>query len=322
MINILEDIRKELNLFNKQFKDALSTKATLLHRVTNYINKSQGKKIRPICTILSAGLINNISPQTYRGAVLVELLHTATLIHDDIVDDAQLRRSNFSINTVWKNKIAVLSGDYFLAKGLQLAVKHSDYDILSLISNVVQQIVEGELIQIEKTKKLNLNEADFYKIIKLKTGSLFETSFAIGALNSNVNKNTITDLKNLGMNIGVLFQIKDDILDYTNKSIISGKSFGNDIKEGKINLPLLFSFRQMNLIEKQKAYKILRSKNTTTHDIYIVYDLIKKYKGIEKAESVVEKFYSESKTILANFDENIYKKVLLSLLDYLIERKK
>ncbi len=322
MIDFLEKIQKELDVFNQQFQAALSTKAALLHKITNYLNKSPGKKIRPICTILSAGLINNISDKTYRGAVLVELLHTATLIHDDIVDDAQLRRSALSINTIWKNKIAVLTGDYFLAKGLKLAVQYSDYDILLLISNVVQEIVEGELIQIEKTKKLNLKEEDFYKIISLKTGSLFQTSFSIGALNTNVDNKKIKQLKTLGMNIGLLFQIKDDILDYSSKSLISGKSFGNDIKEGKINLPLLFSLKKMNLLEKQKVYKILRNKKTTIQEIQFVHDLIKKYKGIELAEKVIEKYYSESKTILTNFEENVYNEVLRSLLDYLIERKK
>ena len=256
MIDFSGKIQKELDVFNQQFQAALSTKAVLLHKITNYLNKSPGKKIRPICTILSAGLINNISDKTYRGAVLVELLHTATLIHDDIVDDAQLRRSALSINTIWKNKIAVLTGDYFLAKGLKLAVQCSDYDILLLISNVVQEIVEGELIQIEKTKKLNLKEEDYYKIISLKTGSLFQTSFSIGALNANADNTKIKQLQTLGMNIGMLFQIKDDILDYSSKSLISGKSFGNDIKEGKINLPLLFSLKKMNLLEKQKVYKI------------------------------------------------------------------
>ncbi len=322
MIGFLEKIKEELDVFNQQFQAALSTKAVLLHRITNYVNQSPGKKIRPICTILSAGLINNISEKTYRGAVLVELLHTATLIHDDIVDDAQLRRSALSINAIWKNKIAVLTGDYFLAKGLKLAVQYEDYDILSLISNVVQEIVEGELIQIEKTKKLNLKEEDLYKIISLKTGSLFETSFLIGTLNSNSDIKTIENLKTLGMNIGLLFQIKDDILDYTSKSLISGKSFGNDIKEGKINFPLLLSLNKMTLMEKQKVYSILRSKKTTTKEIYSVYYLIKKYKGIELADTVVKRYYSESKTILTNFEENIYKEVLQSLLDYLIERKK
>tara|TARA_B100000902_G_scaffold377420_1_gene409624 strand:- start:92 stop:1060 length:969 start_codon:yes stop_codon:yes gene_type:complete len=322
VIGFLEKIKEELDVFNQQFQAALSTKAVLLHRITNYVNQSPGKKIRPICTILSAGLINNISEKTYRGAVLVELLHTATLIHDDIVDDAQLRRSALSINAIWKNKIAVLTGDYFLAKGLKLAVQYEDYDILSLISNVVQEIVEGELIQIEKTKKLNLKEEDLYKIISLKTGSLFETSFLIGTLNSNSDIKTIENLKTLGMNIGLLFQIKDDILDYTSKSLISGKSFGNDIKEGKINFPLLLSLNKMTLMEKQKVYSILRSKKTTTKEIYSVYYLIKKYKGIELADTVVKRYYSESKTILTNFEENIYKEVLQSLLDYLIERKK
>ena len=202
MIDFLGKIQKELDVFNQQFQAALSTKAALLHKITNYLNKSPGKKIRPICTILSAGLINNISDKTYRGAVLVELLHTATLIHDDIVDDAQLRRSALSINTIWKNKIAVLTGDYFLAKGLKLAVQCSDYDILLLISNVVQEIVEGELIQIEK-KKIKFKRRRLQKLAQQVHYFKLHNRF-----NANADNTKIKQLQTLGMNIGMLFKLK------------------------------------------------------------------------------------------------------------------
>ena len=209
-------IQSEVDLFDKKFQDALSTKASLLHKVSTYVTKHTGKKIRPICTIICAGLINNVTEKTYRGAILVELLHTATLIHDDIVDDAHIRRSALSINTIWKNKISVLSGDYFLAKGLKLSVLHKDYDVLYVISSVVEKMVEGELIQIEKTKKLNLTEEDYFKIITLKTASLFEASFKIGALSAESDKEMVEKMGKIGLQIGLLFQIKDDILDYKN----------------------------------------------------------------------------------------------------------
>ena len=246
-------IQKEIELFDKKFKQTLSSKGSLLYKITKYVSQSSGKKIRPICTILASGLNNNITDKTYRSAILIELLHTATLIHDDIVDDAQLRRGNLSINAVWKNKISVLTGDYFLAKGLQLAVFHKDYDILNFISEVVQEIVEGELLQIEKTKKLNLTEEDYFQIINLKTASLFQCSFKIGAISSTANKITTDNLSELGLIIGNIFQIKDDILDYQNNTL-TGKQSGNDIKEGKINLPLLYALKKMNFLEKKSSF--------------------------------------------------------------------
>ena len=321
MIEFVKIIKEDVNLFDKKFKKTLSTKATLLHKVTNYLRKTSGKKIRPTCSIIASGLMNNITEKTYRGAILIELLHTATLIHDDIVDDAHIRRSSFSINTIWKNKISVLTGDYFLAKGLRLAVLNKDYDILNLISNVVEKIVEGELFQIEKTKKLNLTEEDYFKIIKLKTGSLFECAFEIGGLSAQADENDIKKLTGLGLIIGILFQIKDDILDYS-VSNYSGKKSGNDIKEGKINLPLLYALKKMSLIEKNQVFRVLRKKINTINEIALVQKIVLKHKGIEEAELLIKKKYNQAINIVNDFEKGKYKESIQSLLTFLIERKK
>ena len=321
-MNFLKNIEKEITYFDIKFKEALSTKATILHKITNYLFTSSGKKIRPICTLLAAGLIGGLNEKVYRGAVLIELIHTATLVHDDIVDDAQLRRSFFSINTIWKNKISVLSGDYFLAKGLSLAVKHKDYDILQLVSETVEKIVEGELYQIDKTKKLNLKEEDYFKIIKLKTAVLFQCCFKIGGSLITNQKENFDKLEKLGLLFGMLFQIRDDILDYRIELVNTGKVSGNDIKEGKINLPLLYALEKMSIIEKNQVYRILRKKSNTKHEIKLVENLVIKYKGIDRAMVIIETYFSQAKSILLSFPESRYRVTLLLLLDFLINRTK
>tara|TARA_Y100000994_G_C15648575_1_gene424394 strand:+ start:293 stop:1258 length:966 start_codon:yes stop_codon:yes gene_type:complete len=314
-------IQEEIKLFDTKFKQTLSSKASLLYKITKHVSRSSGKKIRPICTILSSGLSVNISEKTYRSAILIELLHTATLIHDDIVDDAQLRRGALSLNAVWKNKISVLTGDYFLAKGLQLAVVNKDYDVLNLISEVVQKIVEGELLQIEKTKKLNLTEEDYFKIINLKTASLFQCSFKAGAIAAEASVSITDNLSELGLIIGNIFQIKDDILDYdiSNKS---GKQLGNDIAEGKINLPLLYAIKKMSLVEKNQVYRFLRKKTNSHEEITFVQNKVLKYQGIQEAEEIMEKNYRKALSILNNFPSNNYQKAIKLLLSFLIERKR
>ena len=321
MIEFQKILKEEIGLFDKKFKKTLSTKGRLLYKVTTYLRKNSGKKIRPICAIISSGLIGNITDKTYRSSILIELLHTATLVHDDIVDDAQIRRSTFSLNTIWKNKISVLTGDYFLAKGLKISVQNKDYDILELISDVVEKIVEGELTQIEKTKKLNLTEEDYFRIIKLKTGSLFECAFELGGISAKGKSQDVKKLKDLGSIIGIIFQIKDDIIDY-NYSNYTGKQSANDIKEGKINLPLLYTLPKMNLLEKRKVFKILRKKNNTKLELEFVVNQVEKYKGLEYAEKIILKKYDEAKMIIRNFKEGKYKKSIYSVLDFLIDRKK
>lgn len=321
MKNFLKIIKEEVRFFDDKFKEHLSTNTSLLHKISTYLRKKPGKKIRPICVILSAGLLNNITDQTYRGAILIELLHTATLIHDDIVDDAQLRRSTFSINTIWKNKIAVLTGDYFLAKGLKIAVANKDFQFLELISGVVEKIVQGELFQIEKTKKLNLTEKDYFKIVKLKTASLFETAFTIGAISASGETGKIEKLSELGLKIGVIFQMKDDVLDYDNNQY-TGKSVGNDIKEGKINLPLLYALQKMDFLEKNQVHRILRKKKNTKSEIIMVQKLVIKYHGIKKTELKIQKYIEDVQLLIRDFTASNYKQSVVLLLDFLINRRR
>ena len=322
MSEFVKILKKEIDLFDLKFKSVVSNKATLLHKVVTYLKMQSGKKIRPLCVILSAGLSGDLQDKTYRGAVLVELLHTATLIHDDIVDDAHIRRRQLSINAIWNNKISVLTGDYFLAKGLKLSVENKDYELLYLISDVVQKIVEGELLQIEKTKTLNLTEEDYFKIIKLKTAVLFESAFKIGAISVGAEEKIIKKMGVLGLKIGLLFQMKDDVLDYTFDSKITGKKSGNDIKEGKINLPLLHVLSKMSTCEKGKTYQILRKKINTDDEIKWVKKLVFKYRGIEYADSIIKTYHSDITKSIDLFEENTYKIGLTSLLKFLINRVK
>ena len=314
-------IKEDINLFDKKFKNILSSKATLLYKVNSYLIKQRGKRIRPICTIIASGLANNITSQTFRAAVLIELLHTATLIHDDIVDDAHIRRSTFSINTIWKNKVAVLSGDYFLAKGLALAVENKDYEILMLISNVVEKIVEGELLQIEKTKKLNLTEDEYFKIIKLKTASLFECAFQVGVMSNKKANPNLEQIINLGLLIGNIFQIKDDILDYRPTRFI-GKNTGSDIKEGKINLPLLYALKTMPVNQKKQVFKVLRKKTNTLKEIISIQNIVINNYGIVEAENKMMSYYNNAMKILSLFEETKYKNAAKLMLKFLISRNK
>ncbi len=314
-------IKEDINLFDKKFKNILSSKATLLYKVNSYLIKQRGKRIRPICTIIASGLANNITSQTFRAAVLIELLHTATLIHDDIVDDAHIRRSTFSINTIWKNKVAVLSGDYFLAKGLSLAVENKDYEILMFISNVVEKIVEGELLQIEKTKKLNLTEDEYFKIIKLKTASLFECAFQVGAMSNKKANPNLEQIINLGLMIGNIFQIKDDILDYRPTRFI-GKNTGSDVKEGKINLPLLYALKTMPVNQKKQVFKVLRKKTNTLKEIISIQNIVINNYGIVEAENKMMSYYNNSMKILSRFEETKYKNAAKLMLKFLISRNK
>ncbi|MEK6552745.1 MAG: polyprenyl synthetase family protein, partial [Bacteroidota bacterium] len=240
---ITHPVEDELSKFSELFKHSLKSKVTLLELVTRYILKQKGKKIRPILVLLSSNLCGGISERSYRGATLVELLHTATLVHDDVVDNAETRRNFPSINAVWKNKIAVLMGDYLLARGLMLAVDGNDFDFLRVITNTVKRMSEGELLQISKTRKLDIDEETYFRIISDKTASLLSTCCEIGARASTDDEQKITALKGFGENLGIAFQIRDDILDFIGTKNIFGKPLGADIKEKKITLPLIYALK-------------------------------------------------------------------------------
>jgi len=318
---IIFPINKELDDFSIAFKKSMKTKVGLLDLVTRYILMQKGKKIRPALVILTSKSCGEVNDRTYRGATLVELLHTATLVHDDVVDSAETRRGFPSINAVWKNKVAVLMGDYLLAKGLMLSVDGNDYDFLKVITNSVKRMSEGELLQISKTHKLNNDEATYFRIISDKTASLLSTCCEIGARSVSSNPDKINDMKDYGEYIGIAFQIKDDILDYVGKSLITGKPLGGDIKEKKLTLPLIYSLNNSNNSEKREIIKLIKS-GKNKKNITEVIEFVKRKGGIEYSEKIAFEYSQKAISKLENFTESDSKTALIELANYVIERKK
>ena len=319
---VTKPIKKEIEIFDKRYKEALSTDVKLLLKISNYILKNTGKRIRPILLLLVSKLLGEINEKTYSSCILIELLHTATLIHDDVIDDANFRRGKFSINNLWKNKIAVLAGDFLLSKGLSLGLKDKDINILLHTSKAVEKISEGEIFQIQKSRDLDLNEKDYYNIISRKTGSLFACCFQLAAVSNGIHsKKKMDSLYNMGLKFGMIFQIKDDILDYSS-SDITGKIMGNDLKESKINLPLLLAIKNFSFLERQKVFYILKKKQKKKEDIYYVNNLVKKKKGIALSEI---KMYSLKKELVNDLDifpNSVNKTALIDLTQLIIDRKK
>ncbi|MDP4116901.1 MAG: polyprenyl synthetase family protein, partial [Bacteroidota bacterium] len=257
--NINDPVIKNLELFDTRFKESLKSNVALVDLIARYILRQKGKRIRPLLVLLTAKAVSDISDRTYRGAMLVELLHTATLVHDDVVDNADKRRGFWSLNVVFKNKIAVLMGDYLLARGLSIAVDSGDFDFLSVITNTVKRMSEGELLQIQKTRKLDIDETTYFRIISDKTASLIETCCRIGAMSASDDADIVNAITSYGINLGMAFQIKDDLLDYMGNSSFLGKPVGGDIKEKKITLPLIYAFNNVEPSEVKKIKKLLRS---------------------------------------------------------------
>ena len=319
---VTKPIQKELEIFDKRYKVALSTDVKLLLKISNYILKNTGKRIRPILLLLVSKLLGEINEKTYSSCILIELLHTATLIHDDVIDDASFRRGKFSINNLWKNKIAVLAGDFLLSKGLSLGLKDNDINILAYTSKAVEKISEGEIFQIQKSRDLDLNEKDYYNIISRKTGSLFACCFQLAAVSNGIHsKKKMESLYNMGLKFGMIFQIKDDILDYSS-SDITGKIMGNDLKESKINLPLLLAIKNFSFLERQKVYYILKKKQKKKEDIYYVNNLVKKKNGISLSEMKMYSLKKELINDLTIFSDSVYKIALIQLTQLIIDRKK
>ncbi|MCX6173564.1 MAG: polyprenyl synthetase family protein [Ignavibacteriales bacterium] len=313
-------IEDELSKFSELFKQSLKSKVTLLELVTRYILKQKGKKIRPILVLLSSDLCGGISERSYRGATLVELLHTATLVHDDVVDNAETRRNFPSINAVWKNKIAVLMGDYLLARGLMLAVDGNDFDFLRVITNTVKRMSEGELLQISKTRKLDIDEETYFRIISDKTASLLSTCCEIGARASTDDGKKINAMKEFGENLGIAFQIRDDILDFIGTKNIFGKSLGADIKEKKITLPLIYALKNAPQEESKKIINLLKSKERKTK-VDVVIKFVKMYEGIKYSEKVALEYSNTALSKLEQFQISESRLSLESLVSFVVERK-
>ncbi|MFC2135683.1 polyprenyl synthetase family protein [Bacteroidota bacterium] len=319
--DISRPIKEELNRFNDLFKSSLKSKVALVDLITKYILRQKGKKVRPLLVLMSAKLAGDISQRSYRGAILVELLHTATLVHDDVVDSAEKRRGLPSINAIWKNKIGVLMGDYLLARGLMKAVDGEDFDFLKVITNTVKRMSEGELLQIYKTKKLDIDEKTYFKIISDKTASLLSTCCEIGARSATTDEEQIQSLSEYGENLGIAFQIRDDILDYIGSASLFGKPLGGDIKEKKLTLPLIYSLEKCEKKEADTILKIIR-KGANGDGIKKVMEFVQKYKGIDYSVEAAEKYADKAKENISLFPDSDAKTSLTQLIDFVVERKK
>ena len=317
---ISQPIKSELENFNQIFRDLLRSKVGLLDLVTRYIIRQKGKKIRPLLVLLSTKVCGGISERSYRGAVLVELLHTATLIHDDVVDNADKRRGLWSINKVFKNKVAVLMGDYLLSKGLLIAMEGKDYDFLEVITNTVKRMSEGELLQIQKTRKLDIDEETYFRVISDKTASLIETCCTIGAMSTTSDKELINAMREFGKNLGISFQIRDDILDYEGNFSITGKRTGGDIKEKKITLPLIYSLNQVSANEAADIRKIIKNGKENSK-IDEVINFVRVNKGIEYAVNQARDYSDAAKAALKIIPDSQSKLALEALIDFVVDRK-
>jgi len=318
--DIQTPIAYEMTEFEKKFRDSMKSKVLLLDKIMTYIVKRKGKQMRPMFVFLSAGLSGMISESTYRGAALIELLHTATLVHDDVVDEAHYRRGFFSINALWKNKIAVLVGDYLLSRGLLLSVEYGDYDLLTIVSNAVREMSEGELLQMEKARKLDINEAVYYDIIRQKTASLIASCCAVGASSGGADSEVTEKMRLFGEKVGMAFQIKDDLFDYGTAEI--GKPLGIDIKEKKMTLPLIYALNHASLLERKKIIYKIRNHNDRKKSVQYVIDYVKQSGGIEYAEEVMSRYYNEAQEILSAFQDSDYKESMGKLVQFTIYRKK
>ena len=318
---IKEPIKEEMEVFEKKFKTSMMSEISLLNRITFFIVKRKGKQIRPMFVFLVAKLLGNekVNERSYRGAALIELIHTATLVHDDIVDDSYKRRGFFSINTLWKNKIAVLVGDYLFSKGLLLSVDNKDFDLLKIISEVVKEMSEGELLQLEKSRDFEITENIYYEIIRKKTAVLIASCCSIGATSVMSSQSDIDKIYEFGELLGMIFQIKDDLFDYTNKII--GKPTGIDLKEKKITLPLIYT---INSVDRKEKKWIINSIKNHNKEKKIINKIIKKVinaGGLEFSLKKINSFKEKALNILYTFPKSKYRDSLELLINYIINRK-
>lgn len=324
-MNILQEIKtpieKHIKEFEQIFKKQMKSKVPLLDIITRYIVKNKGKQLRPLFVFLSAGLCGKISERSYRAASLIELLHTATLIHDDVVDESYKRRGFFSLNALWRNKISVLVGDFLLSRGLLLAVKNNDFDLLKIVSEAVEQMSEGELLQIEKARKLNIDEDIYFEIIRKKTASLIASCCATGAASVCVESETIENFRLFGENIGIAFQIKDDLFDYQS-NINNEKPKAIDIKGRKMTLPLIYLLQNSNWNDRQSIIFTIKNHNNDFKKITKVIKKVQTIGGLDYAEQKMLEYKNQALNFIADFPDSEYKSALIKLIMYIIERKK
>ena len=318
---IKKPIQQEMLLFEKKFKDSLNSKVPLLDKILHYIVKRKGKQMRPMFVFLSGKLFGEINESSFRAASLIELLHTATLVHDDVIDDANMRRGFFSINALWKNKIAVLVGDYLLSKGLLMSLENEEYDLLQIVSKAVKEMSEGELLQIEKARKLDIEEDVYFEIIRQKTATLIAACCACGAVTAKQDKETVERMRKFCELIGIAFQMKDDLFDYYNEDVI-GKPTGIDIKEQKMTLPLIYTLRNCDRKQKKFIIQTVKNHNTNGERVSKVLEIVKKSGGINYTIEKMKTYQEEALRLLKTFDDNESRKSLELLVNFVIERKK
>ncbi len=316
---IRKPIEKEIEVFEEKFKKSMRSSTPLLDRITHYIVKRKGKQIRPMFVFFAANVCGGINDSTYRGAALVELLHTASLVHDDVVDDAYERRGMFSINALWKNKIAVLVGDFLLAKGLLLSVENNDHNLLKIVSDAVKQMSEGELLQIEKVRKLDIDEQIYYDVIRQKTASLIASCCACGAASAGGNEELIERMKLFGEHVGMAFQIKDDLLDFSDAN--TGKQKGIDIKEKKITLPLIYAMKQVDKKRKSYIAGLIKNHSNNSEKVKEVIEFVKENGGLEYAAKKMIEFQEKAFGLLDQLEESPSKTSLKQLVLFTTDRK-
>src|SRR5690554_3033398 len=311
-----------MELFEKKFYESMSSRVALLNRITYYIVNRKGKQMRPMFVFLTAKLLNNgeVNERTYRGASVIELIHTATLVHDDVVDDSNKRRGFFSINALWKNKIAVLVGDYLLSKGLLLSIDHGDFDLLRIISVAVREMSEGELLQIEKARRLDITEEVYYEIIRQKTATLIAACCSLGACSVKPDSQDVETFRRFGELIGMAFQIKDDLFDYGEERI--GKPTGIDIKEQKMTLPLIYVLNKCSKQERNWLINSIKNHNKDKKRVKEVIAFVKKNGGLDYAVGKMLAYKEEALTLLSAYPDSDYKDSLILMVNYVVDRKK
>ncbi|MBL6956853.1 MAG: polyprenyl synthetase family protein [Chlorobium phaeobacteroides] len=319
--DVVFPVSEELKSFRQKYKTALETENSLIDKVVRYILKQQGKQIRPLLVMLGAKVCGGVEEKTYRAAIMAELLHSATLIHDDVVDGAEMRRGIASINAVWKNKISVLIGDYMLSKGLLFSLDNKDYLFLHMVSTAVRRMSEGEILQIQKTRSLDITEEDYLRVISDKTASLLSTSSAMGAASVTDDEVKINALKSYGEYLGLAFQIRDDLLDYTGDSKKTGKQLGIDIKDKKITLPLIYALRNSEGSEQKKIKSILKSSRKRSMRSREVVDFVKAKGGLDYAAEVAEGFASKALAAIEKLEDNDARRSLNLLVDFVMKRQ-
>ncbi len=309
-----------MKLFEQKFYESMQSKVALLDKVTRFIVTTKGKQMRPMFVFLCAKLVGEVTEKTYRGASMIELIHTATLVHDDVVDESFKRRNFFSINALWKNKIAVLVGDYLLSKSVLLSTDHKDYDLLGVISRTIREMSEGELLQLEKARKLDITEDVYYEIIRQKTATLIAACCEIGVLSNNADEALAKKMMDFGTFTGMAFQIKDDLFDYLSSNVI-GKPVGIDIKEQKMTLPLIHTLKAANEKDRKYYFDTIKRYNNNPKRVKELIEFVKSSGGLEYAITVMKDFQQKAKDILNEFPDSEARKSLHIMLDYVIERK-